>query len=94
MVSRILVIVALAAAMSSAQSFNIDINRATGSGSGPPSSTFGGASGQTGHWNAVPTGFSGNINLVTLGGVFLTGADHQRCRIGVWVERLRSGSER
>src|SRR5262245_59695285 len=50
-----------------AQSFNLDVNAASGFGSGVPSSAFGGAANQPGTWNSVvATGTS--TPLVTLSG--------------------------
>lgn len=49
----VLVTMALANGIAAAQSFNIDINFASGTGSGAPSSTFGGAANQPGTWNSV-----------------------------------------
>ena len=50
-----------------AQSFNIDINAASGPGSGVPASSFGAAAGQPGAWNSVAS--LGQLTpLVTLAG--------------------------
>lgn len=50
------------------QSLNVDINRATGSGNGVPSSSYGAAAGQPGVWNNVAPGSSGTVVLVGLDG--------------------------
>ena len=50
------------------QSLNVDINRASGSGSGVPSSAYGAAAGQPGVWNDVAPGTSGTVTLVGLDG--------------------------
>lgn len=72
MVSAVLAFTTAAAA----QSFNIDVdlpNSSPSLGSGPPSSGYGAASGQTGHWNAFPGTLIGSpFQLVDLSGGTLT----------------------
>ncbi len=59
----------LCSAGSLAQSFNIDINAASGLGAGVPSASFAGAAQQPGSWNAVPMTGNQTVPLVGLDGL-------------------------
>jgi len=71
--TRLAISLSLASALGApaiAQSVNVDFNRSTGPGAGPPSPVFTAASGQGGGWNSVaPTSASGGQTLT------LTSAD-------------------
>lgn len=61
-------LIALLAAAASAQSFNIDTNRTTGSGNGVPAAAYGGDAGQGGTWNGILPTASGAIALTAIDG--------------------------
>ncbi|MCC6230808.1 MAG: hypothetical protein IT432_16470 [Phycisphaerales bacterium] len=51
------------------QSFNIDINNASGNGAGAPANSFAGAAGQAGFWNAISSATATTSTLKDLSGV-------------------------
>ncbi len=69
MLTRCSIVALLAlAGQAMGQSFNVDLNNASGAGSGAPATTFAGTLGQTGTWNAITPGSSGVVTLVNLNG--------------------------
>ncbi len=61
-------VIALIAGSASAQSLNVDLNTASGPGSGVPSNAFAGAAGQPGFWNSLAPGSSGSFAMMGLTG--------------------------
>lgn len=78
--------VSLAAFQAAAQSFNVDLNRTSGTGAGVPSSAFAGAAGQPGTWNSITNASSGTTTLVGLNGV-ATAATFTRGSINNYLSR-------
>ncbi len=62
----------LLAGQAMGQSFNVDLNNASGSGAGVPASSFGAAAGQPGFWNSVTSGTAATSTLGDLNGFVST----------------------
>ncbi len=67
-IAQLLFAAALTAAPAMAQSLNVDIDRASGTGTGAPSLAFQAAGGQIGVWNSFLTTSSGAVSMLGLNG--------------------------
>lgn len=74
-----------------AQSFNVDLNLASGVGSGVPASTFGGAAAQPGVWNSVSSASPATVGLLDLNGN-LSVATLSRATNGFFASKPHSGT--